>query len=167
MTNKEAIEILKELPDRIAVMLMPLDIDFDYKEALNLAIKTLEERPQGDLISRSVVKGMISDKSIPIKFEEETRGEWQYSSGVILSDIYNVIDNAPTVEITDYDTGYQDGLEDGLNDIRPQGEWGQCYENYKNGKFYRDCSICGKATITGDFNFCPYCGAAMQKGGAE
>lgn len=42
MTNKEAIEILEELPDRIVSVLMPLDIDFDYKEALNLAIKTLE-----------------------------------------------------------------------------------------------------------------------------
>lgn len=42
MTNKEAIEILKELPDRIVSVLMPLDIDFDYKEALNLAIKALE-----------------------------------------------------------------------------------------------------------------------------
>lgn len=41
MTNKEAIKILEELPDRIVSMLMPLDIDFDYKEALNLAIKAL------------------------------------------------------------------------------------------------------------------------------
>jgi len=42
MTNKEAIEILKELPDRIVSVLMPLDINFDYKEALNLAIKALQ-----------------------------------------------------------------------------------------------------------------------------
>lgn len=42
MTNKEAIAILEELPDRIVSMLMPLDIDFDYKEALNLAIKSLK-----------------------------------------------------------------------------------------------------------------------------
>lgn len=43
MTNKEAIEILEELPDRIVSMLMPLDIDFDYKQALTLAIKALED----------------------------------------------------------------------------------------------------------------------------
>ena len=49
---------------------------------------------------------------------------------------------------------------------RPKGEWGPCYENYKNGMFYRDCSVCGKATITGDFIFCPYCGADMR-GGTE
>lgn len=46
---------------------------------------------------------------------------------------------------------------------RPQGEWGPCYENYKNGLFYRDCSICGKATMTGDWKFCPYCGAEMKE----
>ena len=48
--------------------------------------------PSGDAISRSVVRGLISDKSIPIKFEEEKRGEWRCSSGVLLSDIYKVID---------------------------------------------------------------------------
>lgn len=47
-------------------------------------------------------------------------------------------------------------------EARPKGEWGPCYENYKNGLFYRDCSICGKATITGDWKFCPYCGAEMR-----
>ena len=118
-----------------------------------------EERPQGDLISRSVVKGMISDKSIPIKFEEETRGEWQYSSGVILSDIYNVIDNAPTVEITDYDTGYQDGLEDGLNDIRPQGEWLH-KEIDPFLKVHGQCSNCLQRERVG--NFCRNCGADMR-----
>lgn len=51
-----------------------------------------------DLINRRVLTGLISDKSIPIKFEKEKRGEWQNSSGVLLSDIYKIIDNAPTVE---------------------------------------------------------------------
>lgn len=46
MTNKEAIEILKELPDRIVSMIMPLDIQFDYKEAIDIAIKALDEKPQ-------------------------------------------------------------------------------------------------------------------------
>lgn len=43
MTNKEAVAILKELPDRIVSMLMPLDMDFDYKEALECAIRALEQ----------------------------------------------------------------------------------------------------------------------------
>lgn len=51
-----------------------------------------------------------------------------------------------------------------LRSERSQGEWGPCYKSYKNGLFYRDCSICGKATITGDWKFCPYCGAEMKGG---
>lgn len=50
----------------------------------------------GDCISRRVLKGMISDKSIPIQFEKEKRGDWHRSLGMTLGDIYNVIDNAPT-----------------------------------------------------------------------
>lgn len=50
-----------------------------------------------DLISREVLKGLISDKSIPIKFEEEKRGNWQNASGLLLCDIYKIIDNAPTI----------------------------------------------------------------------
>lgn len=46
MTSKEAIVILEELPDRIVSMLMPLDIDFDYKEALAIAIKALKREAQ-------------------------------------------------------------------------------------------------------------------------
>ena len=44
MNNEQAIKILKELPDAIAVLIHPADIDWDYKEALNLAIKALEEK---------------------------------------------------------------------------------------------------------------------------
>ena len=58
----------------------------------------MNKENKGDLISRRVLTGLISDKSIPIKIEEEKRGEWQNSSGVLLSDIYKIIDNAPTVE---------------------------------------------------------------------
>jgi hypothetical protein len=86
--------------------------------------------------------------------------------------IIDLIDNAPTVEITDYDTGYQDGLEDGLNDIRPQGEW-----DYEKVAFYGVCSNCGVAVTSNkaemflyeemrefphNINFCPNCGADMR-----
>ena len=54
-----------------------------------------------------------------------------------------------------------------LDDLRPKGEWGPCYENPRNGKYYKDCSNCGEPTLTGDNNFCPNCGADMWKGGAE
>lgn len=45
MTNKEAIEILKSLPDKIIGIIMPMYEEYDYKEALDLAIKALEEYP--------------------------------------------------------------------------------------------------------------------------
>lgn len=90
----------------------------------------------GDCISRRVVKGLISDKSIPIKFEKEKRGDWHRSLGMTLGDINKVIDNAPAVEpdvetntqvlIKDaYDQGYTDGWKErfGEPDGRPQGEW--------------------------------------------
>lgn len=62
MTNKDAIEILKELPDRIVSVLMPLDIDFDYKEALNLAIKALEEHPTDKEIQDDMRKTYLGGK---------------------------------------------------------------------------------------------------------
>ncbi len=109
--------------------------------------------PSGDLISRSVVKGLISDKSIPIKFEEEKRGEWRYSSGVLLSDAYKVIDNAPPVDTE-----------------RPQGEW-----KHIGGDEWV-CSECGHVITTeGSWEnplstgacHCENCGADMREGGAE
>jgi len=74
--------------------------------------------------------------------------------------ILDLIDNAPTVEITDYDTGYQDGLEDGLNDIRPQGEWVW----RSTAQWCSECSAL-KPRKYPYLNFCPKCGADMRKGG--
>jgi len=73
-----------------------------------------------------------------------------------------VIDNAPTVEVTDYDTGYQDGLEDGLNDIRPKGEW---ITKEHSIEYY--CSHCGERLDQCCENFCCHCGADMRGGGGD
>lgn len=43
MNVEQAIEILKELPDRIIGVIIPSDKPYDYKEALDLAIKELEQ----------------------------------------------------------------------------------------------------------------------------
>lgn len=99
-----------------------------------------------DLISREVLKGLISDKSIPIKFEEEKRGDWQNSLGLLLSDIYKIIDNAPTVEPE-----------------RPQGEW---YFSCEKGWECNQCHEVVKEMPTcmrkATYNFCPNCGADMR-----
>ena len=42
MDKHEAVEILKELPERIAAVIMPSDRFFDYKEALEFAVSHLE-----------------------------------------------------------------------------------------------------------------------------
>lgn len=110
-----------------------------------------------DLINRRVLKNRITYKAIPIKFEEETRGNWQDALGMILGDIYKVIDDAPTV----------DAVVNTI-EVRPQGEW-----VFKNGK-YR-CTSCGEKAIycfNGSLSitqtellthFCPNCGAKMFK----
>lgn len=48
MTRKEAIKILSELPDRILTMLLPFNINYDYKGALAMAISALAEELSED-----------------------------------------------------------------------------------------------------------------------
>ena len=83
---------------------------------------------------------------------------------ILVHNFRDLIDNAPTVAVTDYDTGYQDGLETGLNDIRPKGEWIEG----SNGNI--KCNKCG-AEIRYSYltnnepdlpKFCCECGADMR-----
>ena len=151
MSNEEVIEVLKGL----------VFGSFDRttrkeRQALDLAIKALEERPQGDLISRSELKkcaipcqihnGALTDLCVPL---------------------YQ-IDNAPTVdcytftqvkELFDLNVQMADEIE---NLKRPQGEW---IEQTKYPYAY-NCTNCGFEN-THKANFCEKCGADMKKGGAE
>lgn len=116
-----------------------------YEYVLSEAIANgIPYNPSGDAISRRVLKNLLSDKSIPIKFEKEKRGDWHRSLGMTLGDIYTVIDNAPSVELE-----------------RPQGKW----VDVCTLPVIRKCSICGNEI--GDEmgfynNFCPNCGADMK-----
>ena len=104
-----------------------------FEEVL-LLIDNAKTPTEGDCISRKVVKGLISDKSIPIKFEEEKRGEWRRSSGVLLSDAYKAIDTAPpvpqvTVFAEDADEKAIEDMKAELQSViepRPQGKWVKC-----------------------------------------
>ena len=109
MTNKEAIEQLKWVKKRIC------DITYSPEsfEALELAIKALDERPQGegDLISRTWLK--------------EHKFTTQVCNGVEIEsvDVVGVatIDNAPPVapdmaQVLAYESGKASAK-------RPQGEW--------------------------------------------
>lgn len=72
------------------------------------------------LIDADALKTLIFDKSIPVDCEDET-GKKDCVLGMLLGDIYECIDNAPTVEpteeITNDDiqlaikTSFQDGYE--------------------------------------------------------
>lgn len=44
MDDSKAIQILEELPDAILVLNHPEDIDWDFKEALNIAVQALKDR---------------------------------------------------------------------------------------------------------------------------
>lgn len=103
-----------------------------------------------DLISREALKKEF-EKVYPLSVNE--------MGGVVNKRIYDIIDNAPTVEYPFYQEAYQTGYEEGKND-RPQGEWiADPLGNY----------VCNKCSwVVGKFerNFCPNCGVKM-KGGAE
>ena len=101
-----------------------------------------------DLISRSELK-----KTINKIIDEEIEIDEKWAKGLKYS--LKIIDNAPTVS------------------ERPQGEWLEKHSDY--GVYYQ-CSICHKMppNYECDYkegaiktNFCPNCGADMQKGGAE
>lgn len=167
-------------------MKLIIEVDKKYYEACKDAVEEsypsqIEEviangtpyNPSGDCISRRVLKNLLSDKSIPIKFEEEKREEWSNSLGMTLGDIYTTIDNAPTVEPRiEYGTDgqpYKLSMTNGKEYDRPQGEWIIIKSPLSNETIVK-CDKCGDEFIGNDvedYNFCPNCGADMRKGGAE
>ena len=117
MDNKEAIETLKQL------ILQGNDerLKNDY-EAIDTAIKALEERPQGDLISREELKKALKS-NCDLCHDKNTN--W-CEHCCPLNDFEDLIDNAPTVDIKDqiagaYNEGYMCGSRE-AEKARPQGE---------------------------------------------
>lgn len=117
--------------------------------------KEREEQTEvkGDLISREALKKAIKDNGYSHYFE-----------------IFDIIDNAPTVETftkDDMSGAYNEGYACGSRENkRPQGEW------IIDGHHYK-CSQCGKTlaimfseTDDDDLIGCPFCLSKM-KGGAE
>ena len=106
---------------------------------------------KGDLISREALKE---------KFRNVNEGMFQ------LSRVFELIDNAPTVEpeITEQDIkdairyGFVEGYEMAQAKYqRPQGEWIDC------GAYYK-CPFCENLVLTvdGKPKFCDECGADMR-----
>ena len=137
-------KLLIDIPEKIV---MAIQNGEDYRYDIHTTIAQGIPVTEGDLIIFRTLMTEIANKGLP--FEE-----------VLL-----LIDNAPTVAVDCKDCdGYEAGYSAGLKDAeRPQGEW--IFD--EKGNFY--CEKCGKyphdqyATT----DFCPNCGACMQKGGAE
>lgn len=165
MTNKEAIIWLRGIREQFAgncttdtlVPISRCDI-----QAIDLAIKALEERPQGDLISREALKEAIRKRLCISSLKYLTEQE---------KVIVDEIDNAPTIEAKtthDVNSAYDRGFITAMKEYsRPQGKW------IIDGH-HRRCNCCNEYTCTEDRegnsipdNFCPNCGASMQKGDAE
>ena len=112
----------------------------DYK-------RLLEERTQGDLISRAALK-----EAMEILFKNGG-----YDSGLVL----NLIDNAPSVDkvVNVYPNG-----EVIVQEKRPQGEWIDHSDDYG----YAECPFCEHLTTCGDnideLHYCWNCGAELKKG---
>ena len=107
------------------------------------------ERPQGDLISREVVKKEI-DKFIGYLDED------------MIYRIKVAIDKIPTVAVDNYAMGYQDGVRKVLSE-RPKGKW--IYQpNHTHldnvQKYHCSTNKCGWQQNYKS-NFCPNCGAKM------
>ena len=136
MTNKEAVEILNPMFEQCKGTNY-----FSKNEelALDLAIQALEERPQGDLISRSALKEATQ------KLYEET------PDGIVkfgIEKTYDLIDNAPTVEPE-----------------RPQGRW--LHNSDRPDTLI--CSVCNCGWDmwhyeSKELKYCPNCGADMRGG---
>ena len=81
--------------------------------------------------------------------------------------VWQIIDNAPTVDIKDQIAGaYNEGYACGSREnTRPQGEWTIGYTAKQ--KKVAVCNLCNCISFQGKTNFCHNCGADMRKGGAE
>ena len=89
MNNEQAIKILKELPDAIAVLIHPEDIDWDYKEALNLAIKALEEKeadrwiPVSERLPEPLTEVLVASTNGYVYTSRIVHGEFEYGGNII------------------------------------------------------------------------------------
>ena len=118
----------------------------EQKEALDMAIKTLEQQPCEDTISRQAAIDAVKKNTFRLTFAEEQNCEG------------HVAWSAETV--------YSDVMEGALLDLpsaqpeRIRGRWIE--KPHVHGVAY--CSLCDYELHTNDTNFCPNCGAKMKVG---
>lgn len=133
MTNEEAIELLFDIQTDAVYNVLS-----DEKEALEMAIKALEQQSCEDAISRQATIDAIYKKYIGGK---------------------DAIKNAPINDL------YADGLEEAVDAVwdmpsvqptRPTARWERLVEDYNK------CSKCGEmGKLYRIYKYCPNCGARM------
>jgi hypothetical protein len=156
MTNKEAIKMIKaELEcrnrqasgtDRDCIhnnceechLLYEQGAEGEQKEALDMAIKALEQEPCEDCISRQAVQDLINTW-LTDYLTEETREALEVINGKV--------GDMPSVQPT-----------------RPKGKWIPYYDRWGDVitiVSHFKCSVCGEYDYDKD-KFCPNCGADMR-----
>ena len=147
MTREEAIKVIKD-----GIEDMSLDFaDEEQYEALTMAIKALEQKPSGDLISRqAVLDGIEELKKSPWATDKRGNG-FEYLIAEALDVVADLcVKQAPSVE------------------QEPKtGHWSHDGSHWKN-RFI--CSECGYKLFDEPTNYCPNCGCRMvepQEGSEE
>ena len=133
MTSEEAIKELSYIADE-----MPSMECGDWKEALHMAIKTLEQEPCEDAISRHDVECIV----------EELENICHNAPQEVL-ELLAKLKNAPFA--TPYPkTGHWIEVIDEIDSLG-------------NKTWHHKCSICGNEDSGwGNYKFCPNCGAKME-----
>jgi len=117
-----------------------------YTKAIN------EERPQGDSISRSVLKEEI------VKLCERINA----NNGITVPTLAftRIINDAPTVEQYISPEVLNQFAKYVAEHERPKGEWINIHDTEYNLDDFK-CSVCGEE-YPHDYNFCPNCGVQMK-----
>lgn len=153
--------------------------ELSYYEKIIANGTPYEERPQGDLISRSELRKALHDRYA--QWGDLTKYEILMSA--MFETFNKLIDNAPTIDFeklgeslncqirAHYGSCDDCELSCPRNELikllglaRPHGEWIKW--NFKTfgamGDWEYKCSNCEKV-YGGEYNFCPNCGADMRK----
>ncbi len=138
MTREDAINIMK-------VIVHMLEEKYDterVEDAVNMAIKSLEQEPCEDCISRKTVRQAL-DKYIQKAQSNGTKDD-------LISFEELVIKNLPSVQ-PKAKTGHWIEVIDEIDSLG-------------NKTWHHECSICGNTDSGwGKDNYCPNCGAKMQE----
>ena len=132
MTREEAIKYLKEMKDQCDDTIHKVRY-VTQEEALDMAIKALEQEPNGDLISRQAVHEAIT--------------RWAGSMSVLIA--------LPTREVRPL----LDSIHE-LPSVKQEPKTGHWINDEDTiGCYY--CSECGGYVTSYDDAYCKYCGAKM------